>query len=397
MKAQLVARGVPADKIRFIHEANTDAQKAKLFEDARTGKIAVLLGSTEKMGTGTNVQSRAVALHHMDCPWRPADLAQREGRVERQGNFNLNLHDKDVRIIRYVTEGTFDGYSWQTVERKQKFIAQMKRGTLDVREIEDIGDAALSFAEVKALATGNPYLLDKAKADTELNRLDRLDRAHQRTQGNLTQQITRAEQMISELTSDIGEWQEAIAARVDTRGDNFAIKVGDLETDKRADVYEPLLAAVRDVRDGPAAEDRPILIGELGGHPIYAIKTRRYYGDQLFRVIDVGFDFAGGVSSYRGHQLTDGSGNGMLRALENRLAGLEPQIEAAEKRIAHLREQAGKMQGAIGKPFGKAAQLAEVRERSACSARSSKRSRTWTRSRTPTTTPTRRRRTPSPS
>ncbi|MEU4548788.1 helicase-related protein [Nonomuraea dietziae] len=364
MKAQLVARGVPENKIRYIHEANTDAQKAKLFEDARTGKIAVLLGSTEKMGTGTNVQARAVALHHMDCPWRPADLAQREGRVERQGNFNQTMHDKDVRIIRYVTEGTFDGYSWQTVERKQKFIAQMKRGTLDVREIEDIGDAALSFAEVKALATGNPYLMDKAKADTELNRLERLDRAHDRNQGNLAQQITRAEQMVQELTADIGEWQEAVAVRVDTRGDNFTIKVGDLETDKRADVYEPLLKAVRDVRDGPAAEDRPVQVGELGGHPIYATKTRRYYGDQLFRVIDVGFDFSGGVSSYRGHQLTDGSGNGMLRALENRLAGLEPQIEAADKRIAHLREQVGKMQGAVGKPFAKAGQLAEARERS---------------------------------
>ncbi|MGW2221318.1 helicase-related protein, partial [Nonomuraea sp. NPDC001684] len=364
MKALLVARGVPAEKIRYIHEANTDAQKAKLFEDARNGKIAVLLGSTEKMGTGTNVQARAVALHHMDCPWRPADLAQREGRVERQGNFNLNHHDKDVRILRYVTEGTFDGYSWQTVERKQKFIAQMKKGSLDVREIEDIGDAALSFAEVKALATGNPYLMDKAKADTELNRLERLNRAHDRNQGNLAQQITRADQMIGELTADIGEWREAIAARVDTRGDNFVMKVGDLETDKRPDIYEPLLKAIRDVRDGPAAEDRPVPIGELGGHIVYATKTRRYYGDQLYRVIDVGFDFSGGVSSYRGHQLTDGSGNGILRALENRLAGLEPQIEAAEKRIAHLEEQAGKMRGAVGRPFNKAGQLAEARERS---------------------------------
>ncbi|MFG6197775.1 helicase-related protein [Nonomuraea sp. JJY05] len=364
MKAQLVARGVPAEKIRYIHEANTDAQKAKLFEDARNGKIAVLLGSTEKMGTGTNVQARAVALHHMDCPWRPADLAQREGRVERQGNFNLDHHDKDVRILRYVTEGMFDGYSWQTVERKQKFIAQMKKGSLDVREIEDIGDAALSFAEVKALATGNPYLMDKAKADTELNRLERLDRAHDRNQGNLSQQITRAEQMVRELTADIGEWHEAIAARVDTRGDNFVMKVGDLETDKRTDIYEPLLKAIRDVRDGPAAEDRPIPIGELGGHTVYATKTRRYYGDQLYRVIDVGFDFSGGVSSYRGQQLTDGSGNGILRALENRLAGLEPQIEAAEKRIAHLEEQAAKMRGAVGRPFSKAGQLAEARERS---------------------------------
>ncbi|MBG0818972.1 helicase-related protein [Planomonospora sp. ID82291] len=363
LKAQLVARGVPAEKIRYIHEASTDAQKAKLFEDARTGKIAVLIGSTEKMGTGTNVQARAVALHHMDCPWRPADLAQREGRVERQGNFNLKLHDKDVRIIRYVTEGTFDGYSWQTVERKQKFIAQMKKGSLDMREIEDIGDAALSFAEVKALATGNPYLLDHAKAKTEWQRLDRLERAHQRTQGTLTQQITQAEQSIKDLTSDIAEWREAITQRTETRGDDFAMKLGDLETDKRTDVYEPLLAAVRGVRDGVTAEGQKVQIGELGGHPVYAWKDRRYAGDRLYRVVEVGFDFAGGTSSYRGDQLTDGAGNGILRALENRLSGLEPSIAAAEERIATLSEQIDKRKADIGRPFSKAEQLAYFRDR----------------------------------
>ncbi|MFC4014622.1 SNF2-related protein [Nonomuraea purpurea] len=363
MKAQLVARGIPAEKIRYIHEANTDAQKAKLFEEARTGKIAVLLGSTEKMGTGTNVQARAVALHHMDCPWRPADLAQREGRVERQGNLNKDLHDQDVRIIRYVTEGTFDGYSWQTVERKQKFIAQMKRGTLDIREIEDIGDSALSFAEVKALATGNPYLLDHAKANTERERLDRLERAHQRTQGTLVQQIKQAEGTIKDLTSDIAEWREAIAQRTETRGDDFTMRLGDLETSKRADVYEPLLAAVREVRDGVTAEGHKVQIGELGGHPVYAWKDRRYVGDRLFRVVEVGFDFAGGASSYRPEQLTDGSGNGILRALENRLSGLEPSIEAAGKRIATLQEQIGKRRADIGKPFSKADQLSYYRER----------------------------------
>ncbi len=174
MKAQLVARGIPENMIRYIHEANTDAQKAKLFDDARNGKIAVLIGSTEKMGTGTNVQARAIALHHMDVPWRPADLAQREGRVERQGNFNRGfnaegVYDHDlfrsndpnapvgeVRVLRYVTEGTFDGYSWQTIERKAKFIAQMQKGNLDSREMEDIGDSALSAAEVKALAPATP-------------------------------------------------------------------------------------------------------------------------------------------------------------------------------------------------------------------------------------------------
>ena len=121
------------------------------------------------MGVGTNVQARAVALHHLDCPWRPADLAQRDGRILRQGNQN-----PEVDIVRYVTEGSFDAYLWQTVERKARFIAQVMRGRLDVREIEDIGDTALSYAEVKALASGDPLILDKASADAELTRLERL-------------------------------------------------------------------------------------------------------------------------------------------------------------------------------------------------------------------------------
>ncbi len=126
-----------APKVRFMHEANNDRAKARLFEQARTGHVAVLIGSTEKMGVGTNVQRRAVALHHVDCPWRPADLAQRDGRIMRQGNLN-----ESVRVYRYVTESSFDTYLWQTVERKAKFINQLMRGRLDVREIEDIGDSA---------------------------------------------------------------------------------------------------------------------------------------------------------------------------------------------------------------------------------------------------------------
>ena len=148
------------------------------------------------MGVGTNVQARAVALHHLDCPWRPADVAQREGRILRQGNLN-----DEVQILRYVTEQSFDGYMWQTVERKARFIAQVMRGRLDVREIEDIGDAALSYNEVKALAAGNPLLMDKAEADAELTRLERAERAHHRNQDALRYKITSAEKRIQTLTS----------------------------------------------------------------------------------------------------------------------------------------------------------------------------------------------------
>ena len=173
--------------MRFIHEANNDADKGRLFAAARAGHVAVLIGSTQRMGVGTNVQARCVALHHIDCPWRPADIEQREGRALRQGNQN-----PEIGILRYVVEGSFDAYSWQTVERKARFIAQIMRGRLDVREIEDIGDNALSFAEVKALASGDPLILDKAAADAEHTRLQRLQRADQRNRHALTSTLAAA-------------------------------------------------------------------------------------------------------------------------------------------------------------------------------------------------------------
>src|SRR6266498_812989 len=194
LRSQLAARGLPRAAIRFVHEARTDRDKGELFAACRAGSVAVLIGSTEKMGVGTNVQARAVALHHLDCPWRPADLEQREGRILRQGNQN-----PEIRILRYVTEGSFDGYSWQTVTRKAQFIAQVMRGKLDVREIEDIGDTALSYNEVKALATGNPLLLDQAQAQADVTRLDRLERAHHRSHDGLRWTVRETEKRIEYL------------------------------------------------------------------------------------------------------------------------------------------------------------------------------------------------------
>ncbi|MGH9165030.1 MAG: hypothetical protein ACRDZW_05895, partial [Acidimicrobiales bacterium] len=154
----------------------------------RDGRVSVLVGSTDKMGVGTNVQARAVALHHLDCPWRPADIEQREGRIVRQGNQN-----PEVSILRYATEASFDIYMWQTVERKAAFIAQVASGRGVDRDVEDVGDQALSFAEVKALATGNPLILEKAAVDAEVARLSRLRRSHQDDQHRLRRSLATAE------------------------------------------------------------------------------------------------------------------------------------------------------------------------------------------------------------
>jgi N12 class adenine-specific DNA methylase len=175
IRAGLVNAGIPAGQIRFIHDAGTDTQKAALFADCRAGKVSVLLGSTDKLGVGTNIQTRCVALHHVDAPWRPADVEQREGRALRPGNLN-----PAVDLYRYISEGSFDSYMWQTLERKARFIGQVLGGRTSGRDVDDIGDATLSYAEVKALATGNPLLLDLAEANAEVARLRSLSTGHVR-------------------------------------------------------------------------------------------------------------------------------------------------------------------------------------------------------------------------
>ena len=156
IRSKLIARGVPPDEIAFIHDASTEVKKKELFAKVRAGQVRVLLGSTAKMGAGTNCQDRLIALHDLDCPWRPGDLEQRSGRIVRQGNMN-----PDVQIYRYATEGTFDSYLWQTVENKQKFISQIMTSKSPVRSCDDIDEAALSYAEIKALCAGDPAIKEK--------------------------------------------------------------------------------------------------------------------------------------------------------------------------------------------------------------------------------------------
>ena len=174
--------GLPAKEIAFIHDAETDAQKARLFKAVREGRVRVLLGSTAKMGIGTNVQTRLVALHELDCPWRPCDVEQREGRILRQGN-----ECEEVEIFRYVTEGSFDAYSWQTLVTKAKFIAQVMSGDKGMRSIEDVELATLSYAEVKALASGNPKVIEKAGVDADMAQA--LDAVHGVAQPALCQRV----------------------------------------------------------------------------------------------------------------------------------------------------------------------------------------------------------------
>ena len=186
IRQKLIAKGVPAEQIAFIHEANTEVRKKELFSKVRTGQVRVLLGSTQKMGAGTNVQDRLVALHDLDCPWRPGDLAQRKGRIERQGNQNETVH-----VFRYVTEGTFDAYLWQTVENKQKFISQIMTSKSPVRSCDDVDETALSFAEIKALCAGDPRIKERMDLDVDVSRLKLLKADHQSKQYRLEDQLLK--------------------------------------------------------------------------------------------------------------------------------------------------------------------------------------------------------------
>ena len=279
LKQLLVARGVPAEGIRFVHDAKNDKEKGELFAAARNGRISVLIGSTEKMGVGTNVQRRAIALHHLDCPWRPADIAQREGRILRQGNLN-----PEVEVIRYVTEGSFDAYLWQTVERKARFIGQVMRGRLDVREIEDVGDTALSYAEVKALATGDPRILEKAKIDTEVTRLERLERSHTRNQRALSTTITNAETELPTLQAEKAQALAAGERAIDTSGDRFTMTINGTRWTTRADAAIALRNALAAIgtpdRLPQAAWDKPTHVATIAGFDVYAT-PRRFFEPHL--------------------------------------------------------------------------------------------------------------------
>ena len=260
IKKKLMEKGVPENEIAFIHDANTELRKAELFGKVRSGQVRFLLGSTQKMGAGTNVQDRLIALHHLDVPWRPSDIEQQEGRILRQGNLNPK-----VKIFRYVTEGTFDSYSWQLIENKQKFIGQIMTSKSPVRSCEDVDEAALTYAEVKALATGNPYIKEKMDLDIQVSKLKLMKANHTsqkyRLEDNITkhypQQITILKERISGMQTDIQTAKENLPADKE----QFTMKVGDkLYTDKK-EAGTALVEMCKEIKSVNA----PAMIGEYAG------------------------------------------------------------------------------------------------------------------------------------
>ena len=339
LRSLLSEHGIPRDRIRAIHEARNDAEKGRLFAASRSGHVSVLVGSTEKMGVGTNVQTRAIALHHLDCPWRPADIEQREGRILRQGNQN-----SQVGIYRYVVERSFDAYSWQTVERKAKFISQVTRGRLDVRQIDDIGESTLSYTEVKALASGDPLLLEHASAANELTKLQRQRRAWERNRQLLHDTAVSAAAREQARGTDIEQVDAALRLRTDTRGERFAMTIG---ATRYADRRAAADALSRWAKDATLNQARPL--GELGALKLTGVVRLDYEhgGREAHVTVD-------GVPVDPAHATLkhlDENPLGLLRQLEHRVQDLDGLRGRLLTRQQEAAQEGVRAREALAKPF----------------------------------------------
>jgi N12 class adenine-specific DNA methylase len=351
---ELVARGMPSEQVRFMHEAKTDVDKARLFAAARAGHVAVLVGSTEKMGVGTNVQARAVALYHLDCPWRPSDIAQREGRILRQGNQN-----PEVAIVRFVTERSFDSYMWQGVERKATFIAQVMRGKLDSREIEEIDSAALSAAEAKAISSGNPLLLEHSTVQNEVGRLRRLERAYQRNENMLTHTRQGAEHAAEHASTDIAGLEAALPNVTDTGGDRFRIQLHDRAYTSRVDAGAALArwANNSDLKWAPRYTSRDYgIVGQISGFPIHLALRPGYEGANIDITLD---GVPRSTFTITRDALLEG-GVGLIQRIENRVSGIPTLLDHAQGDLAAAQQTIADAAQRIGQPFRHAQALRDA-------------------------------------
>ena len=347
VREKLVARGVPKEEVAFIHEYNTEAKKADLFAKVRAGQVRILMGSTPKLGAGTNVQDRLIALHHLDCPWKPSDLEQQEGRILRQGNQN-----EKVKIFRYVTENTFDAYMWQILENKQKFISQIMTSKSPVRACEDVDDTALSYAEIKALATGNPYIKEKMDLDVQVSKLKLLKANH-------TSQIYRLESDIAKnFPVQISALKERIAGMqadlqviksVDLQdNDAFVMNVGNVNYADKKEAGEALLAACAGLKTV-----------STGG------KVGEYHGFRLsatFNAFTHTFELTvKGKCSYKLEIGKDPAGN--IQRIHNAFSSIEKKLAESEQKLETVQQQLATAQEEVKKPFPKEAELNEKMER----------------------------------
>ena len=343
VREKLVARGVPREEVAFIHEYNTETKKAELFAKVRAGQVRILMGSTPKLGAGTNIQDRLIALHHLDCPWKPSDLEQQEGRILRQGNRN-----KQVKIYRYVTENTFDSYMWQILENKQKFISQIMTSKSPVRACDDVDDTALSYAEIKALATGNPYIKEKMDLDIQVSKLKLLKANHTSQIYSLESDIARrypreiavAQGQIEALKTDM----EAAKPLLAQDKDHFFMEISGKVYTERKEAGAAIIEACKALKAAGTE-------GRIGSYGAFELHSRFDNFDKTFRLS------IKGAWNYSMEVGKDPQGN-ILR-VTNALAGIERALPQVERRLETLEQQLAQAREEAKRPFAQEAELAE--------------------------------------
>lgn len=349
IKQKLMAQGVPPEQIAFIHDAKTETQKAELFSKVRKGQVRVLLGSTSKMGAGTNVQKRLAALHHLDCPWRPADIEQREGRILRQGN-----DFKKVKIFKYVTEGTFDAYNWGLIENKQKFIGQLMSGKNPSRSCEDMDEAALSYAEVKALASGDPRIMEKTELDGQVTKLKLLKANHENQRYALEdklikfypQAIKREQELIAALEADI----KHLEAHTPADKEHFSMTVLGQTYTERKEAGQAIIHAFDRLKD---LSDK-VELGEYRGFPMTLWVSDSGFSQKL--QITLKYELS--------HSLEPGSDpSGNITRIDNALDSMKENLQKHQAELANLLQQTEDAKVEVKRPFPQEAELAEKSNR----------------------------------
>lgn len=347
MKQKLMAQGVPPEEIAFIHDAKTEVQKAELFSKVRKGQVRVLLGSTAKMGAGTNVQTRLAALHHLDCPWRPADIEQREGRILRQGNMN-----QTVKIYKYVTENTFDAYNWSILENKQKFIGQLMSGKNPSRSCEDVDEAALSYAEVKALASGDPRIIEMTDLDSQVTKLKLLKANHEGQRYMLEDQLIQffpkaingTKEQIQGLEGDLAVLQ----AHPLPDKEHFSITVAGQTYTERKAAGQAIIDACTKMTD----VSQRVELGEYRGFPMTLwadTATQKFQvtmKQNLSHTIELGSDPVGNIAR-----------------LDNALAAIAENLEQNKGKLENLTAQMEEAKLEVKRPFPQEQELAEKTSR----------------------------------
>jgi N12 class adenine-specific DNA methylase len=363
IKDQLVAGGIQADQVKFIHDFPKAEQKAALFEQCRNGEVAVLLGSTPMMGTGTNVQLRAMALHHVTCPWRPADLTQRDGRIIRQGNANAEVYN-----FQYATVGSYDSAAWDGIQRKATMINQVLRGRLDVRELEDVGDLALNAAQIKAATSGNPLVMEKIEADAARTKLERLKRAFEKNQSSLNWSRSSAQSTIAMAEKKLPAVLAAVPTIRPTQGDAFTMRFGNRTVDTRADAVAGIYDWVK--TNTPAygnfanRQHDYGTIATLGGQELIVSNAANQSRLGAYQDLVIQVKGLPDTATVFSRQEIMEAGTGMVTRLENRVAGIPEVAAKLQRTIADKQLVLVEIDAQLGKPFKYESKLADAREKS---------------------------------